>query len=44
MQALRNQVEELERWVADGRTGPHIVDRLAHTRAELANLERLPAL
>ena len=38
-EALRNQVEGLEQWVAAGRSEPHVVDRLEHTRAELANLE-----
>jgi hypothetical protein len=41
-QALRDQIEGLERWMAAGRTDPHVVERLAHARAELANLERLP--
>jgi hypothetical protein len=42
-QALRDQIEGLERWVAAGRTEPHVVDRLAHTRAELVTLDSLPA-
>jgi hypothetical protein len=41
-QALRDEVEGLELWVAAGRTEPHVVDRLAHTRAELASLGSLP--
>jgi hypothetical protein len=41
-QALRDQVEGLERWIAAGRTEPHVVERLTHTRAELASLEANP--
>ena len=41
--ALKDQIAGLERWVAAGRTEPHVVDRLAQTRAELAHLEALPA-
>lgn len=41
-QALSDQVEGLERWVAGGRTEQDIVHRLTHTRAELAILEASP--
>ena len=40
--ALVDQVDGLERLIADGRDEPHISDRLLHTRAELAVLVALP--
>jgi hypothetical protein len=39
-QALRDQIEGLERWVADGNGRSDVVARLADTRRELGELER----
>jgi len=38
-QLLLDQIEGLERWIADGRDDPHLLKRLEHTRAELAEVE-----
>jgi hypothetical protein len=38
-EALEDQVEGLERWVAAGRSEPHIAARRGDTHTELAHLE-----
>ena len=36
--ALVDQIDGLEKRIADGRDEQHVTERLVHTRAELANL------
>jgi hypothetical protein len=40
--ALEDQIEGLERWIDGGRDEPHLVDRLAHTQAEIRGLQQHP--
>ena len=37
--ALKEQVEGLERWIAEGRDEVHVTQRLADTRTELQHLD-----
>jgi hypothetical protein len=41
--ALVDQIDGLEKLIAGGRNEPHIIERLADTRSELATLEAITA-
>ncbi len=40
--ALVDQIDDLEKRIADGRDGPHVTKRPADTRIELGALSSLP--